>query len=69
VDEVQLVLLVVVVVDAGGARRDYDEIRAERLHAQRLAHFAEAVAVAKFLERAERIGHDGHSTLRRRRSR
>src|SRR6185436_9830695 len=57
VDEVQLVLLVVVVVEPGVVRRHHDDVHPERLDAERLAHLAEAVALAQLLDRPERVAH------------
>ncbi len=57
VDEVQLVLLVVVVVEAGVAARHHDHVHAERLDTERLPHLAEAVALAQLLDRPEPVAH------------
>ena len=53
VDEVELVLLVVVVVEALVARRHDDRVDAERLDPERLAYLAKAVSLAELVERAE----------------
>ena len=57
VDEVELVLCVVVVVEALVARRIHDRVDAERRHAERLADLAEAVALAELVERPECVCH------------
>ena len=55
VDEVELVLLVVVVVEALVSGRHDDGVDAEGLDAERLAYLAKAVALAELVERPERV--------------
>ena len=57
VHEVQLVLRVVVVVEALVLRRIDDGVDAERRDAERAAHLAEAEAVAELVDRSERVAH------------
>ena len=44
-------------MEAGIARRHHDDVDAERLDAERLAHLAEAVALAEVVDRPERMAH------------
>ncbi len=62
VDEVQLVLLVVVVVDADRARWVGENVDAERSHAQTLPHLPKPVVVAKLVEGRERVSHGADAT-------
>ncbi len=66
VDEVELVLLVVVVVEALVSRRHDDRVDAEGLDAERLAYLAKAVALAELVERPERVVVWHVATLHRR---
>jgi hypothetical protein len=52
VDEVELVLRVVEVHEALEPGRHHDAVDAERRHAERAPHLAEAVPVAELVERA-----------------
>src|SRR6478736_2977471 len=62
VDEVELVLRVVEVVDALGARGHHDRVDAERRHPERHADLAEAVAVAEVVQGTECMCHAQDST-------
>jgi hypothetical protein len=57
VDEVQLVLRVMEVVEALVSRWVDDRVDAERRHAERSAHLAEAVSLAELVDRAECVSH------------
>src|SRR5581483_5621419 len=57
VDEVQLVLRVVVVVEAFEMGRVHDPVHAECRHAERASYLAEAGAVAELVEGRERVRH------------
>src|SRR5262249_59456371 len=57
VHEVQLVLRVVVVVEAFVLRRVDDDVHAERRDAQRAPNLAEAGPVAELVDRSERVAH------------
>jgi hypothetical protein len=57
VDEVELVLTLVVVVDALLPRRVDDRVDAERGHAERLPDLPEAVAAPHLVDVAERVAH------------
>ena len=66
VDEVELVLLVVVMVEALVSGRHDDRVDAEGLDAERLADLAKAVALAELVERPERVVLWHAATLHRR---
>src|SRR5579875_1606608 len=57
VDEVELVLGVVVVLEAVPAGRDDDRVHTEGVDAERVSHLAEPVALAELVERAEAVCH------------
>ena len=57
VDEVELVLRVVVVADAGVARRVDDAVDAECAHTEWLPDLAKSGAFSELVERTERVRH------------
>src|SRR5204862_5211524 len=67
VDEIELVLEVVVVLEALEPGGHHDRVDPERLDAERPPHLAEAVAIAKLVDRTERVAHGRKSTPRRER--
>src|SRR5215471_12292206 len=66
-DEVELVLDVVVVLEALEPGRHHDRVDAERVDAERPPDLAEAVALAELVDRTERVAHGRESTHRRER--
>src|SRR5215472_8153202 len=64
VHEVELVLDVVIVLEALVSGRHHDRVDAERVDAERPPDLAEAVAVAELVDRSERVAHGGESTHR-----
>src|SRR5205085_4613155 len=67
VDEVQLVLPLVVVVEAFEAWRHDDHVRPECGDAERAPHLAETEAVPELVDRAERVAHGMTLVQQRRR--
>src|SRR5262249_3687315 len=57
VDEVELVLLVVIVLEALESGREHDRVDAEGTDAERAPYLSEAVALAELVERPERVAH------------
>ena len=57
VDEVELVLGLVEMLEAGIARWVDNRVHPERGHAEGPAHLAEAVALAQLVDRSERVRH------------